>query len=138
MKQLVYSIVILFSVSFCKKKSNSIPNNSISVNVNKDITGTWVLYKYQVQSSNTLISKSDTLIFKENNNYTYNNISAKYYIDNINTYNSCRFILYNTTFGNITAIVPDNFETAKEINGVLFSPYLSSSTGGYLLWFKKI
>ncbi len=141
MRSLGYFILFVVFMLSCKKKNNppQISSNS-TASYNKNISGTWVLYMYQIENSNMLTSKSDTLTFSFENEYKYNNIAAKYYLNNFNTYNSFRLILYSTSFGNITAIIPDNFESSKEINGALFSPYATTvaNQSSYRLWLRKI
>jgi hypothetical protein len=134
-------LLLGFSMMFiaCTKSNITIQSQSDSGNTyNISMTGTWILYQYQPTNSNTIIAKSDTLVFYTNNNYTYNNQNAKYYLSNFNTYSNYRLIIYNTALGNLTGLIPDNFESAKEINGAIFYPYGSPGGSSYLLWLKKL
>ena len=134
-----FAIMIVCFCS-CNHKNNTSPNSFNTTEPVKNMSGTWVLYKYQTQNGTSPISKSDTLIFSPNNTYTYNGLSTDYYLSNSNLYYSYRLSLYNTAFGYITGIIPYNFESTNEINGVEFSnPQVSSSNNGkYILWLHRI
>lgn len=143
----VLSIAMAVCVS-CRKQNNNnastSPNRPTTVTnppnpVNDDVqvTGTWVLYQYQLSGNATIIPKADTLIFLSINDYTYNHQASKYYMADIST--SYRLTLKNSAFGDITGFVPLNFQSSGQINGVEFSiPSFQTPSPKYQLWLRKL
>lgn len=141
MKTLFYLFIAIAFLNACKKNNTSKTQYNLSnQDPLKTTSGTWVLYKYQTQNGTAMTNISDTLIFSSNNKYTYNGQSSDYFLSSSGLYYSYRLSLYNTAFGYITGIIPSNFESTKEINGVEFSNLQSSgpTNGKYTLWLRQI
>jgi hypothetical protein len=137
----VCSVYFLFS---CKKSSIGLNNNTTNNGGTTHPTYTllslggtkWSLYQYKDATLQNPITRTDTFIFIDSVNYTYNNHPNKYNI--INSAGSLYFNLMGTPFGDLYARPSANFMTYGEINDVPFTQQDVPNPMVYSIWMKKI
>lgn len=104
------------------------------------LTGTtWVLYQYRDEYTTTPLPRTDTLIFIDAGNYTWNGLQQTYSLktqDNI--YNKYVFSLNNTPFGTLRGLIPLTMKQYGEVINEPFSQTAVSSPQTFFLWFRKI
>ena len=128
----------------CKKSSVSLNNNTNTTNNGGtthpsytllSLGGTkWTLYQYKDATMQNPIIRTDTLIFIDSVNYTYNNHPNKYNI--INSAGYLYFNLLGTPFGDLYARPPANFTTYGEINDIPFTQQGVLNPSTYSFWMK--
>lgn len=136
LKDIFVVFILLFGLTECKKSTTS--NPVFGSNQTLSLIGTkWVLYQYKDQTMNNPLSRHDTLVFTDNTSYKWNfNTGVYSLIDNGS--NIVHLSLYNTSFGDISGIVPSNFVTNKEIVGASFSQLIAGNSQTYNMWFLQI
>lgn len=129
MKPIVFFSLLL--LSSCNKESESLHN---------EFSGTtWVIWQYKEMTVANPDALNDTLVFLSNNKYTYNGVEQTYSLMYNGTYSQPRLTLYGTLFGNVTGILPAEFNTYGEIVANTFSTIgQGSAQNEYLFWMKKV
>lgn len=136
----IFSIVI--ALSSCQKNSNSPSSSSLSgSNGNsgtayESITGKWVLYQYRDGNNTNPLLRSDTLVFQDDKNYTWNGVAQKYRLYTAsNIYNKYVLELNDTPFGSLRGNPPLTFKTYGEI---INEPFSQIGGQTFYMWFKKV
>ncbi len=153
MRSSIYKIAFCLGVLFvslsCEKQSpppaqnntTNAPNNNPANNNSgyhpDSLTATkWCLYQYRDENTTTPLLRSDTLVFIDSKNYTWNGIPQTYQLytaDNI--YYKYVLRLNNTPFGTLSGFPPLTFKTYGEI---IDEPFGQANGQTFRLWFKKI
>ena len=136
MKKLaIISIVVLLLFSCTKSTTTpSLNANTAATGGTLSLGGTkWNLYQYKDETTQNPLMRSDTLIFINATNYTWNGVASTYEI----TYNqyATNIRLNGSPFGNIAGNVAPDFISYGEIIDMPFN----NVYGGikYYLWIKK-
>ena len=99
---------------------------------------TWVVTKVQYTDATKPENRSDTLVFINTSDYTFNGYPRKYDLDPTTT--NYKLSLYNTPWletGNITVSLPSSFNLFGVIDGLDFYDIFNSSRK-VKLWITKI
>lgn len=137
----VFFIIVAVVIGFtsCQQEDTPAPNNSSNSGNSpwdfKSLGGsTWVLTAYHDTVSAQLFYPNDTLVFTNSTHYTYNGVPCTYSYYYYTGDGMTHLILNNSPFGDLFGMVPANFETYGQINGIRFG----TTTGEYYMWFERI
>jgi hypothetical protein len=148
MKVFVSILMSVLFLSSCVKQepkpqkpnpSTPIITNPVPTDSTLSLAGqTWVVTKVQYTDATEPENRSDTLVFINTSDYTFNGYPRKYDLEVTTT--NYKLSLYNTPWletGNITVSLPSSFNLFGVIDGLDFYDIFNSSRK-VKLWITKI
>jgi len=151
MKKTIVFIIVLFGVlpflmTSCYKEPAPQPNpnpphtypyqpvDSNNVDTPKTLVGTtWVLYQYLTSNTTSPIITSDTLVFTDKTNYTYNGYKSTYSL--LPVTGGYSLVINGTVLGNLSGIIFDSNLDMGQISYSKFSEITTKQV--FYIWMKK-
>ncbi|MEX2483804.1 MAG: hypothetical protein WED10_04575 [Brumimicrobium sp.] len=98
---------------------------------------TWEIWQYKESSVANPIPLNDTLVFSTDGDYTYNNQTQFYMLNDSG--NAKKLSLYGTKFGDISGNISRDFDTYGEIVAEEFVDInATNNQSKYILWIRRI
>jgi len=110
------------------------PIDTTGADTPKTLVGTtWVLYQYLTNNTTSPITTSDTLVFKDKTNYTYNGYKSTYSL--LPVTGGYSLVLNGTTLGNLSGII---FDSNLDMGQISYSKFSEITTNQvFYIWMKK-
>lgn len=134
------AFALAFTLFSCGKEALPSPSSSATANAVTSLSlagQTWELTQYRETGANTVFTASDQLVFTDDAHYSYNGISGTYSLYQNDGDAVLHLVLNTTPFGNLSGIVPANFQTSGTISDVHFSATAGAAVKEYQLWMNR-